>query len=85
MKIAVATAQGRLGCSAKISCNSDVKSTFVCCVYVNDFTDLQEVKRVLLNLIDVVGKKNVSGFKPDVFTEMKIRCTMYKIKKVLEW
>ena len=66
MKIAIAIAQSRLGYSAKISCNSGMKSTFAYCVHANDFADMQKMKRVLLNLINIVRKKNISGFKLDI-------------------
>jgi hypothetical protein len=94
MKIATATAQGKLGCSSKISPaggetdknTSSTSTSIVCCVYVNDFTDKREVKRVLLELQKLLGKKQkISGFKPDVYTNHNISGTIYKTKDVLLW
>ena len=94
MKIAAATSQGQLGCSSKISCCGTNNS--VCCVYVNDFTNVLEVKRVLIQLQKVLHiidnnkngrKKNniITGFKPDVYTEYNISGTIYKTNDVLSW
>ena len=92
--IARATAQGELGCSAKISPTADLPLTerTVCCVYVPDFADRAEVQRVL-RALQRLGMDVTSGFKPDVYTELNImrdnqwrlEPTMYKVKEALEW
>jgi len=92
--IARATAQGELGCSAKIAPTADLPLTerAVCCVYVHDFADRAEVQRVL-RALQLLGMDVTSGFKPDVYTELNImrdnqwrlEPTMYKVNEALEW
>ena len=92
--IARATAQGELGCSAKIAPAAGLlpADRAVCCVYVHDFAERAEVRRVLWALRRM-GMDVTSGFKPDVYTELNIMSdnqwrlepTIYKVKDVLEW
>ena len=92
--IARATAQGELGCSAKIAPTADLPLTerAVCCVYVHDFADRAEVQRVL-RVLQGLDMKVTSGFKPDVYTELNImrnnpwrlEPTIYKVVEALEW
>ena len=92
--IARATAQGELGCSAKIAPTADLPPTerTVCCVYVDDFANRAEVQRVL-RALQRLDMDITSGFKPDVYTELNImrdnrwrlEPTIYKVAEVLEW
>lgn len=92
--IARETAAGRLGSSAKIAPtrNLDDGEKSVCCVYVGDFGDKAEVRRVLLAL-QALGMNVTSGFKPDVFTELELNTgnrwrlepTLYKVAEVVGW
>lgn len=70
-KIARATADGRLGCSAKVAPAADLvdPQTALICVYVDDFRNRADVKRVLLEL-QGMGFHVRLGFKPDIFTEL---------------
>merc|ERR1711962_777120 len=68
-KIARATAQGRLGASAKVAPFTGGKSQLLC-VYVRDFTDRNEVEELLNALTEM--ELGVTGFKPDVFTDLDI-------------
>lgn len=70
-KVARATAEGKLGCSAKIGPTQGVAKAPVCCVYVANFDDHAEVRRVLLALLDL-GIEIRAGFKPDVYTYLNI-------------
>mmetsp|Transcript_18526 Transcript_18526/g.21384 ORF Transcript_18526/g.21384 Transcript_18526/m.21384 type:complete len:361 (+) Transcript_18526:201-1283(+) len=91
-KIARATANGQLGCSAKIAPSLGQERVCLCCVYVSDFSDQTQVKRVLIALKDDLGFHIKCGFKPDIFTELgietnnkwKLEPTIYKVKEVLE-
>ena len=92
--IARATAHGELGCSAKIAPTAGLapEDSVVCCVYVHDFAERAEVRRVL-HALRRMGMGVTSGFKPDVYTALNIMSgnqwrlepTMYKVKEVLEW
>ena len=63
----------------------------LCCVYVDDFSDRADVKRVLRALIDM--KIWVSSFKPDVFTDLNIYQNnqwrldpvLYRVQEALDW
>ena len=92
-KIARATAKGELGCSAKIEPAQDAAPTGVlCCVYVRDFAERSEVRRVLVAL-QHLGMQVRSGFKPDVYTSLNImggnkwrlEPTIYKVSEASEW
>jgi hypothetical protein len=92
--IARATARGELGCGAKIAPTAELPPSerSVCCVYVADFAERAEIKRVL-RALQRLGFDVTSGFKPDVYTELQImqdnpwrlEPTIYKVKEVLEW
>lgn len=92
-KVAQATAQGRLGCGSKVapSGGSNSKSSLLCCVYVSDFANRNEVKRVLTVLKDELNI-TPTGFKPEVYTELGIgggnkwglEPTLYKVEEVLD-
>ena len=93
--IARATAKGQLGCSAKIAPAQDSMhgGKFVlCCIYVYDFADRAEVRRVLLALQEL-GMNVRSGFKPDIFTELNINGenewrlepTIFRVEEASAW
>jgi len=91
--IAVATAQGQLGCSSKVSPVLDnPERAMLCCIYVSDFADRAEVRRVLLALRQL-GMEIKCGFKPDVFTmlginsgnEWRLKPTIYTVGEASEW
>ena len=91
--IAAATAQGQLGCSAKVSPVLDNPDrTMLCCIYVSDFADRAEVRRVLIALRQL-GMEIKCGFKPDVFTmlginsgnEWRLKPTIYTVGEASEW
>ena len=92
-KVARATVLGSLGCSAKISPAANAQETVVCCVYVQDCTIHQEVKRVLLELRDNLGLEVTCGFKPDFYTDLNIyqknvwrlKPTLYSVQQVFDW
>jgi len=74
--VARATAEGKLGSSAKIAPTLGTeKPAALCCAYVHDFGDRAELKRVLLafqKLMRKHGAKVTAGFKPDVLTHLGI-------------
>lgn len=93
-RIARATAEGRLGCSAKIAPTQGMGPTdrAVCCAYVKDFSCRSEVKRVFLEL-ETMGFIVTCGFKPDFLTllgintgnQWKLKPTIYSVKEVEQW
>ena len=92
--IARCTAEGQLGCSAKISPTAGLLDgeVAVCCVYVTDFAARGEVRRVL-QALQGLGMEVRAGFKPDVYTELgimgsnrwRLEPTLYKVTEVLAW
>ena len=92
-KIARATAAGKLGSSAKVAPSKDMddKGRALICIYVSDFSDKKEVKRVLNGII-ALQFFVASGFKPDIFTTLEINSgnkwrldpVIYKPKDVLD-
>uniref|UniRef100_A0A7S1FSB7 Uncharacterized protein n=2 Tax=Corethron hystrix TaxID=216773 RepID=A0A7S1FSB7_9STRA len=92
-KITRATADGRLGCSAKIApCEGQVANV-VCCVYVQDCTNKSEVQRVLQTLQNDLGFRIKCGFKPDFYTHLgkyqnnkwRLKPTLYSVAETLSW
>lgn len=91
-RVAKETANGNLGCAAKVGPAFGVgEKPILICVYVQDFTNRDEVKRVLWKLQEM--RLNVkSRFKPDVFTSLGIESnnkwrlppTIYSVKDVME-
>ena len=90
--IAREVVEGRLGCSAKVSTTNpnDSSSSHLICVYVDDFSDSAEVRRVFLRLQEL-GFHSKS-FKPDFFTILDlysknpwgITPSIYTDKSILE-
>ncbi|KAK3335282.1 hypothetical protein B0T19DRAFT_4045 [Cercophora scortea] len=79
-RIAEAVSANLLGIGAKVStkrfensCSSGVPDERVICVYTKDFTDVEDVKRVLLALAElgVVGKAGIK-YKCDAYTYLGI-------------
>jgi hypothetical protein len=100
--IARETALGNLGCSAKVAPAKDLHlqnqggpggGGALCCVYVKNFSDRAEVKRVLTTLQTKHKLYVKGGFKPDVYTGLDIYSknqwrlgpTIYTVKDVLNW
>jgi hypothetical protein len=95
--VARATANGTLGCSAKIGpakgLGGDDGGVVCCCVYVQDCTCHPEVQRVLRALQTDLGLTIKCGFKPDFYTELgiysqnrwRLKPVLYSVKEVLEW
>ena len=92
-RIARATVEGRLGCSAKVAPSKELgeQCRALICIYVADFSNKKEVKRVLRRII-ALDFFVASGFKPDVFTHLgigsgnqwRLDSTIYKPKDVLD-
>jgi len=91
-KIARATAEGTLGCSAKINPTKDIVQDALCCIYTKNLDDKQDVQRVLVAL-QGMGFAVKSGYKPDVFThlgiyaknEWRLPPTLYSVKDIMNW
>jgi Domain of unknown function (DUF1917) len=89
-KIARATALGHLGCSSKISPGQTGYK--LCCIYVKDWADRIEVKRVL-DALKYLGFIVKAGFKPDFFTALGIETknkwrlppVIYTVQEVMQW
>ncbi|KAI4202545.1 MAG: hypothetical protein LQ350_002488 [Teloschistes chrysophthalmus] len=95
--IAPAVVNGELGTAAKVAPNdgSGDQSPRVICVYTEDFSDLDDVKRVLGRLAELgLAKKNEGGiyYKADAFTELGINAgnewglkpSLYSSKELLK-
>ena len=90
-----ATANGHLGCGAKVSPSRELFDTdkALIRIYVGDFTNKPEVQRVLLALQKDVKWEITWGFKPDVFTDLGIYSrnpwllppTIDSVKEALQW
>ena len=64
--IATKVVEGELGCSAKVrnpKATNQVARTLVICVYVDNFQDRDDVRRVLRTLLRIKGVYVTSGFK----------------------
>lgn len=76
--IAEATAQGILGIGAKVATDTESGKNRLIAVYTKDFSDKEDIKRVLLQLIDqgVVSKPRGRGqaiyYKCDAYTYLDI-------------
>ena len=68
--VARAVYENRLDCSAKVAGKESTRS-HVICVYNEDFTDIQAVKRVLRGLRDL-GISWPVQYKPDLFTRLGV-------------
>jgi hypothetical protein len=93
-KVAIATAHGKLGCGSKVAPAKDISEpVVVCCIYVSDFSNRAEVRRVLIALQNLGLETKICGFKPDVYTMLGINSnnkwrlepTIYSVKEVNGW
>lgn len=67
-KVAGGVEDGLLGCSALVTtCKDQDSGRALICVYVDNFMDRKEVRRVLLG-VRALGLRVTSGFKPDALT-----------------
>jgi len=96
-KVAEATADNRLGIGAKISTglDGDRKERLIC-VYTKDFSDMDDVRRVLQALVDI-GLVPEDGrgiyYKCDAYTYLEINsgneyglaASLYSSKEMLKW
>ena len=78
-KVAVATAEGSLGCASKVSPAIDATSLLIC-VYCKDFNDRTDCERVLKNL-GTLGLHPTS-FKPDALTYLNLYASDLKRLKL---
>jgi hypothetical protein len=96
--LAEKTANGSLGCSIRIApakhLRSDSFERVICSIYVRDFTDLADVKRVWLGIKKVgFGHFGVRGFKPEVFSDCgislgnvwRLPSNLYSFNDTLAW
>ncbi|KAI4260879.1 MAG: hypothetical protein LQ352_000034 [Teloschistes flavicans] len=95
--VAPAVVSGELGTAAKVAPNdgSGDQSPRVICVYTKDFSNLEDVKRVLARLAELGLAKKFDGgiyYKVDAFTELGINAgnewglkpSMYSSKELLQ-
>lgn len=86
-RIACATVSGYLGTSAKVSpmdpSTGDREPTHLVCVYVDDFTNARDVRRVH-SFLRCMGFTQRLDFKADVYTHVGIyRGNVYGISTAL--
>lgn len=92
--VAEATSQGKLGPTSKVATHDPAQSKDerVICVYTYDFSDEQDVRRVLNELVSLGLVTKPIYFKCDAYTylglnsqnEYKIRASLYSSKEMLE-
>jgi hypothetical protein len=95
--VAEATAEGKLGSTSKVgtwSPDDAIKGCTLICVYTNDFSDLDDVKRVMRALIDLGIAKRESKiyYKCDAYTYLgmksgnayKLPASLWSSEEVLE-
>ncbi|KAK3709943.1 hypothetical protein LTR37_010562 [Vermiconidia calcicola] len=92
--VAEATAEGKLGPTSKAATYSPVDALTLICVYTYQFTDMEDVRRVLEALVDlgVCNKSKPIYYKCDAYTYLglnsdnayNIRASLYSSKEVLE-
>lgn len=92
--VAEATAEGKLGITSKAATPSPTEPLNLICVYTYDFTDMDDVRRVLEGLVDL-GLCRKGGkplfYKCDGYTylgiksgnEYKLRASLYSSKDLL--
>ncbi|KAK5725458.1 hypothetical protein LTR15_003644 [Elasticomyces elasticus] len=83
--VAEATATGKLGHTSKVATFDSSSPTRVICVYTYDFTDQEDVRRVLDGLVelDLVSRDSSKGiyYKCDAWTYLQLNSgNEYKIK-----
>ncbi|KAK3724451.1 hypothetical protein LTR37_001075 [Vermiconidia calcicola] len=92
--VAEATAEGKLGPTSKAATYDPSDPLTLICVYTYDFTDTEDVRRVLEALVDlgVCNKSKYIYYKCDAYTYLglnsdnayKIRASLYSSKEILE-
>jgi Domain of unknown function (DUF1917) len=89
-KVALGTVENRLGCGAKIATqdDSETKSGRVVIIYSEDFTDLDDVKRVLREIQDLgLGGRDTARplyYKLDAYTWLDLmHDNEYKLKAII--
>lgn len=70
-RVAKAVVAGKLGCSAKVSTHDPEEKTHVICVYTEDFTNEDHVRKVEQNLRKE-GITERMTYKPDIYTTLGI-------------
>lgn len=92
--VATATSEGSLGPVSKSAVFDPVSPDTLICVYTHDFTDLEDVRRVLEQLVEL-GLCEPAGkpihYKCDAYTylhltsgsEYKLRASLYSSKEIL--
>ncbi|KAI8851447.1 hypothetical protein BC829DRAFT_386753 [Chytridium lagenaria] len=72
-KVAKDVVQGRLGSSAKVAPKDSAQSMHLICVYVEDFTDIDDVRRLDLFTRAGIYSGNKWGLSPSIFTGASVR------------
>lgn len=85
--VAEATAEGKLGVTSKAATLDPFNPAGLICVYTYDFTDMEDVRRVVEELVDVgvcrVDSKPIY-YKCDAYTYLDIKSdNVYRIKASL--
>lgn len=93
-KVAKATMEGTLGCAAKVAADDGSGSQRPICIYTKDFTDEEDVRRVLKKIQDLQLVKSEQGiyYKCDAYTylnimsgnDFKLKASMYSSKEISE-
>ena len=93
-KVAKATLTGTLGCEAKVATDDDSDKVRPIFIYTEDFTDIDDVKRVLAKLQELGLVKGEQGiyYKCDAYTyldimsgnEYKLRASLYSSGDLLK-
>jgi Domain of unknown function (DUF1917) len=93
-KVAKATLEGTLGCAAKVATDDGSENRRLICVYTEDFTDEEDVRKVLDKMRELHLTKAEQGiyYKCDAYTylnimsgnDYKLRASMYSSKEMLK-
>ena len=93
--VAEATAEGKLGPTSKAATYTDIDPVNLICVYTYDFSDMDDVRRVLENLFEL-GVCHSDGkpiyYKCDAYTyigiesnnKFKLRASLFSSKEVVK-
>lgn len=93
-KVAKATLEGSLGCAAKVATDDDSGNQRLICIYTEDFTNEEDVRRVLSKMQELHLIKGERGiyYKCDAYTylnimsgnDYKLKASMYSSKEILK-
>lgn len=93
-KVAKATLEGTLGCAAKVATDDGSENRRLICVYTEDFTDEEDVRRVVDKMRELHLTKAEQGiyYKCDAYTylnimsgnDYKLKASMYSSKEMLK-